>query len=175
MSKPIYLIVAVDKNLGIGKQGSIPWYIPADLRRFSTYTKATQDSTKQNAVVMGRRTWDSLPVRFKPLPGRVNIVLSRTATEFHDAVHAPSFVQALDLAERNDEIESIYVVGGESVYAEALPYADKVFITEVMADFKCDVRFPIVPYDFNAVDYEPTQINDDGVRYRYVTYSKHKP
>ena len=73
------LVVAATRKLGIGKAGSMPWKLPGDMAYFKELTSKTADSGKQNAVVMGRKTWESIPSKFRPLPGRINVVLTRGA------------------------------------------------------------------------------------------------
>ena len=105
----------------IGRAGSIPWRLPADLSRF-------KDLTMGHTVVMGRRTWESLPARVRPLPGRRNVVLSRQAGY---AAEGADVVTSLDDALTDDEV---WVIGGAQIYALALPHAIRCEITEVDVD-----------------------------------------
>jgi dihydrofolate reductase/thymidylate synthase len=73
------LVVAAARNMGIGKDGGMPWNLPGDMAYFKDLTSRTRDAAKENAVIMGRRTWESIPARFRPLKGRINVVLSRCA------------------------------------------------------------------------------------------------
>ena len=130
----ITLIVAAASNGVIGRDGQLPWRIPEDLRRFKALTLG-------KPVIMGRKTWDSLPR--KPLPQRKNIVLTRdthwradgasVAQDFHAAVESA-------MAEKPDEI---MVIGGEAVFAEALCAASRIHLTEVHGDFAGDAKLPV--------------------------------
>ena len=124
------LVVAVCEGNGIGKNNSLPWRLKNELAHFARLTKSTEDASKQNAVIMGRKTWQSIPERFRPLKGRFNVVLSsRPQTEIStskdNVVVCKSFAEGMkcieDLAEDNS-IESCWVIGGSSVYAEAMKH-----------------------------------------------------
>ncbi len=132
----ITLVAAVTRHGVIGQAGGLVWSDPADLKHFRRLTQG-------HAVLMGRKTWDSLPPRFRPLPGRRNLVVSRhPALQLPGAeVHAslPLALAALDAAER------VFVIGGGEIYALALPLADEMVLTEVDADLPGDTRFP--PFD----------------------------
>ena len=116
---PISLIVACDIKGGIAKDGKIPWHYPQELKYFSKITSTTQDPTKKNAIIMGRKTWDSLPR--KPLPNRVNIIITRDISrkEKHsdNVVWSQSMEEAIEYVKSNSQIENTYVIGGESVYS----------------------------------------------------------
>ena len=125
------VVAACRKTLGIGAEGSLPWRIPADLKYFRQLTTSTRDPLRRNAVVMGRRTWESLPPKARPLAERLNVVLSRTPeAELRarlclppDVLVAGSLDAALALlaaAPTAEAVESIFVIGGAAVYAEAL-------------------------------------------------------
>ncbi len=117
----IALVAAVGEDLCIGRRGGIPWNLPADLRRFRALTLG-------KAVLMGRATWESLPRR--PLPGRLNLVLSRTYETLHGAVVVRSLEEAVAAAATWGEGD-LAVVGGGTVYALALPFADRLELTRV--------------------------------------------
>lgn len=146
------IVVAADSDLGIARGGHIPWRLPGDLAHFKRIT-ATAAPGRQNAVIMGRKTWESLPARFRPLPGRVNVVLSRHAAPElpADVIHSPSLDAALAELEEGgagarigDPIDSIFVIGGGAVYADAVasPRARDIYFTRVLGSFECDVFFP---------------------------------
>jgi dihydrofolate reductase len=124
------LIAAVAANGVIGSGGKLPWHLPADLRRFQALTLG-------HPVIMGRRTWESIG---KPLPGRRNFVVSRRADfRAEGAEVAPSLDEAIA---RCPEAEEAFVIGGASLYRDALPRADRLYLTRVHADLPGDVVFP---------------------------------
>jgi dihydrofolate reductase len=139
------VIVAVDRAGGIGRDGGMPWHLPADLKYFARMTKAVaegNDAAVENTVIMGRRTWDSIPDRFRPLAQRRNIVVSRQAGFHADgAESALSLDHALAMA---DPRSSCFVIGGAMIYQLALAHPDcaGLLVTEIDADFECTVRFP---------------------------------
>ncbi len=127
----ISLVVAAARNGVIGRDGQMPWHIGSELKRFKALTLG-------KPVIMGRKTWDSLPR--KPLPGRRNIVVSR-ARDFHaeGAEAAAGLAQALRLA---GNVPEVMVIGGGQIYAEALPLAERIYLTEVDLAPTGDTHFP---------------------------------
>lgn len=146
----IGLIVAADRSEGIARGGQIPWHLPSDMRHFRRMTMGEGGS----CVLMGRATWDSLPERFRPLPGRKNLVLSRAERALEGAEWVPSFEAALAAAAGS---EALWVIGGAQVYAMALAHPRVTFIelTRVDADFGCDLRWSGVPRGFAKVRATP--------------------
>jgi dihydrofolate reductase len=141
------LVVAADRERGIGKGGTIPWRLPGEVRHFKELTTTTEDPARRNAVIMGHTTWESLPARFRPLPGRHNVVLSRRpALDVPPGVvHARGLDAALEaLAGATPAIARVFVIGGSQVYAEALARPDCQYIhyTRIDARFDCDTFFP---------------------------------
>ena len=159
----IIIIAAVAKNRVIGKDNTLIWNIPEDMAHFKTLTAG-------QTVVMGRKTWESLPPRFRPLPGRRNIVISRQAdyaapgAEVTDALD-----QALKLA---STAESIFIIGGEQIYSQAMAVADRLEITEVDLEPEGDARFP----EIDAADWHVAQKNtpssQSGTGFSFVTYRR---
>ena len=127
------------RNGVIGRDGALPWRLGADMRRFRTLTAG-------KPVLMGRKTWESLPARFRPLPGRLNIVLSRRAGyEAPGAVVCEDWTEALAIAREqaaDDGKDEVCVIGGADLYALALPRAARIYLTEVEGEPEGDVVLP---------------------------------
>ena len=127
------LIAAVARNRAIGKDNQLLWHLPEDMKHF-------RETTRGKPVVMGRKTWESLPEKFRPLPGRQNIVVSRDpAYKAHGADLAGSLEGALALA---GGAEEVFVIGGAQIYAQALPLADRFYLTRVFRAYEGDTHFP---------------------------------
>ncbi|MGL6278861.1 MAG: dihydrofolate reductase [Gaiella sp.] len=159
----IALVAAIARNGVIGRDGGLPWHLPEDMRRFRARTTG-------HVVVMGRRTWDSLPDRFRPLPGRRNVVVTRDPTwEADGAERAGSPAEALALAAG---AERVFVIGGGELYAALLPAADELHLTELELDADGDVVFPPGARDgFVEVEREE-HVSETGVRFAFVTYAR---
>jgi dihydrofolate reductase len=145
----------------IGRGGDIPWRVPEDLARFKQLTMG-------HTVVMGRRTWESLPVRVRPLPGRRNVVLSRQADYPADGAEV---LDSLDQALSEPET---WVIGGEQIYLLALPLASRCEVTEVDIDLPRDdddALAPVLDEAWLGVTGE-WQLSRTGLRYRFHTYRR---
>lgn len=131
------IVVARARNGVIGRDGDLPWRLRSDLQRFKQVTMG-------KPCIMGRRTWDSLPL--KPLPGRLNLVLSRDASfQARGAVACETFVEALEIAREQaaeDGADEICVIGGTALFETALPRAGRLYVTEVEAEPDGDAVFP---------------------------------
>lgn len=154
----IALIVAYSRSRAIGLNGKMPWNIPGELKRFRTLTTG-------NAVVMGRRTFESIGC--KPLPGRTNIVISSRPDYFAEGcLTARSLQEAIALAGEKD----IYISGGAVVYQQALAMCEKLYITEIDADFDADTYFP--EFDESLYIKETESVCEGPIPYAYVTYTR---
>jgi len=159
----ITLVAAIARDGVIGDGTSIPWHIPEDLAFF-------RDLTMGHPVVMGRRTWDSLPERFRPLPGRRNIVVSRSPTWTADgAESAGSLDAALQLAEGAEEV---FVIGGAEIFAAALPNADRLVLTEIDLDVVGEVTFPDWDREAFAEITREQVVAADGTALSFVSYER---
>ena len=159
----ISLIVAASENGVIGKDGALPWRIREDVLRFKKLTMG-------HPCIMGRKTWDSIPN--KPLPGRTNIVVTRNEAFQTEGAHlARSLDAALTIA--REEIPSeIMIIGGEAIYGEALPLANRIYFTEVAGNFEGDAFFPQTnPYEWRQVANEGP-FDEGSLRYRHLTLER---
>lgn len=161
----ISIIVAVSEDLGIGKNNNLLWHLPEDLKRFKKLTYG-------KSVIMGKKTWESLPV--KPLPGRKNIVLTDVPGEyFENAVTAYSVEDALSKCAKEEEV---FIMGGGSIYRQFMPFTGRLYITHVHKKTPADVYFPkIDPKIWKIVekeDFKPA--GEDGIPYSYIIYERKK-
>ncbi|UJP38711.1 dihydrofolate reductase [Cellulomonas palmilytica] len=152
----------------IGADGALPWHVPEDLARFKALTAG-------HPVVMGRATWDSLPPRWRPLPGRTNVVLTRQAgLELEGAIVVHDLAAALAAAADAPGGEQVWVVGGGAVYALALPHAHRVEATVLDVVVAGDTHAPrLAPQQWRREHAEPAvgwSTSSSGVRYRFETY-----
>ena len=157
------VIVAYSKkNKGIGKYNSIPWYLKNELKYFKKITT----SGNNNVIIMGRNTWESLPI--KPLPNRINIVITKSKIEGID-----TYTNLNDSLENYKEYDNIFVIGGEMLYIEALKHEmlNKVYITEIYENYECDKFFPEINSDLKLINVSKF-LNDNNIYYRNLIYKK---
>lgn len=167
-ARPVGLIWAQSRGGVIGLDGTMPWHVPEDLAHFKAITLGSP-------VVMGRRTWEALDPRFRPLPGRRNIVITRQpdfAADGADVAH--SLESALALAAR-DKDDRTWVIGGGQIYREAIDIADRLEVTEIDARYDGDAHAPAIGYSWSAVAVEPVSgwlTSRTGIPYRFVRYAR---
>lgn len=162
------IVVAYDLDHTIGRNNDLPWagQIPADMRRFKELTEGT-------SVIMGRKTFESLPESFRPLPRRQNIVVSLTKQAFKGAVAAASLDEAFSKA--NHEI---MVIGGAQIYEQALPLVDRVYATEITTHTEGgDAFFPYISEkDWEVEAFEPHLADEKNkFGYNFLTYLRREP
>lgn len=157
------LVVAIAKNRVIGRDNQLPWHLPEDLAHFKAVTLG-------HPVLMGRKTWESLPPRFRPLPGRRNIVITRQAGyEAPGAEVAASVQAALALAGESDVV---CCIGGAEIFAATLPLADTLEVTEVDLEPEGDTWFPVIaPAEWRETARE-AHLAQSGIGYAFVTYTR---
>jgi len=166
---PIALVVAVAENGMIGMEGGMPWHLSSDLKRFKR-------DTMGKPILMGRKTFESIG---KALPGRLNIVISRSEFEADNIVHASSIDAALFIAEgwaSGNGADEICIIGGGQIYKSAIEHASKLYVTHVMASPDGDTKFP----DINEADWQPVSREEvprgekDSADTLYVVYERRK-
>ena len=165
----INLIWAQAHNRVIGMNGTMPWHLPEDLAHLK---RATFGAT----VIMGRKTWESIPPRFRPLPGRINIVISRQTDFLQSQYPAGQMPQGLQAAESLEaalnmasQHSDVWVIGGAQIYAQALPLANKIIVTEIDADFAGDAFAPALDATW-VEEKREAHTTSNGLRYAFVTY-----
>jgi dihydrofolate reductase len=154
------IIAAVAENGVIGRDDDVPWHYPEDLEHF-------KEKTMGHPVLMGRKTYFSLPEKYRPLPGRKNIVLSRSTPELPESVElVNSLGEAWEVAEKYDE-EKMFVIGGEGVYRQALDDADKMVLTEIHQEYEGNIYFP----EWSEDNWEEVE-RDDREELSFVEYRR---
>lgn len=158
MPKPrIAYVVAMDDNRLIGRNNDLPWRLPDDMRWF-------RQQTISKPCIMGRKTYDSLPARFRPLPGRLNIVVTRNPEyEAPGALVVHSIDEALHAA---GEVDEIIIVGGADLFRRLMPVVDRLYLTRVHGSAEGDVFFP----DFDAAEWQEVyrELHPDDDRHAYA-------
>jgi dihydrofolate reductase len=156
----LHLIYARARNGVIGRDNTLPWHLPEDLAHFKRLTLGCP-------VIMGRKTWDSLPPKFRPLPGRANIVITRQAEwSSEGAIPAHSLEVALSQCA---QAEHAWVIGGAQIYAQALPLATTVEVTEIDADFAGDAYAPVLGSEWRE-HHRESHTAANGMGYSFVRY-----
>lgn len=159
----IHLIYARAANGVIGLNNSMPWHLPEDLAHFKQLTSG-------NPVIMGRKTWDSLPERFRPLPGRTNIVVTRNTDWSADGVvRASSLEEALRIGAQHGD--TVWVMGGAQIYAQALPLADVVEMTIIHQDYAGDAYAPELDIQWQETARED-HVSAKGLPFSFVRYER---
>lgn len=164
----ISLIACVDSTGGLGNKGELLFNIPQDMSRFRILTKG-------HPVIMGRKTWDSIPEKFRPLPGRQNIVITSQKglwSELYDVGANPYYAcgisDAMRRAKESPGSDEIFVIGGERVYEDFRPFCNKIYLTEVAARREFDVLFRMDLEDFEVVFESANE--HEGLEYKFKTY-----
>ncbi|QQR89286.1 MAG: dihydrofolate reductase [Myxococcales bacterium] len=170
-------IAALDQQRGIGAGGNLPWHLPEDMAYFRKITTTSKQGLT-NAVIMGRKTWESIPEPYRPLAGRTNIVLSRNKRNgLPGSVHAAlSFEDALTnckTLQQLQRVDQLFVIGGAQLYAHAiaLTQCKRLFLTRIEAAFECDAFFPPFESDFALIASSAAKKHKDLV-YRFEEYHR---
>lgn len=158
----LHLIFARAANGAIGKDGVMPWHLPEDLAHFKRTTLGCP-------VIMGRKTWESLPPRFRPLPGRTNVVVTRQRDWQAEGTRvAHSLEEGIALC---GDVPDAWIIGGADIYAQALPLASTAVVTEIEADFEGDAFAPQFGPEWKETARE-RHVSATGLKFSFVTYRK---
>jgi len=158
----LHLIYARARNGVIGKDNQMPWHLPEDLAHFKRVTLG-------QPVIMGRKTWDSLPARFRPLPGRVNIVVTRQADwSAEGALKARSIEESMHLC---GQASDAWIIGGADIYRQAEPLASSAVVTEIDAEFVGDAFAPTLSPPWHEVERQ-SHVAASGLHFSFVTYQQ---
>ncbi len=166
MSRPVLaLVAACGRGLVIGVDNRLPWHLPEDMKFF-------RETTRGKPVIMGRKTWESLPDAFRPLPGRLNIVVSRNPG--YQATGAQVVGSLPDALTAAGEAEIACVIGGAELYRQALPLADRLILTEIDQDYPGDAFFPAFASDEWLEVSRLPQVSATGLPFAFVTYERRR-
>jgi dihydrofolate reductase len=162
----LHLVFARAANGVIGYNNTLPWHLPEDMAHFKRTTLGCP-------VIMGRKTWDSLPPKFRPLPGRLNVVVSRQPDwQAPGALGAGSVAQAVQLCATHASAPAhAWVIGGAQIYAQALPLASTAVVTEIDAVFEGDAFAPSFGPDWVETSRE-AHVAANGLAFSFVTYTR---
>lgn len=195
---PVVSIVAcLMPGMGIGYQGSLPWRLSREMKYFRQVTSMTADPSKRNAVIMGRKTWDSIPVKFRPLPNRLNVVVSRSfAPGLHESqpgvFHCDSLHQSIALLSRRvPDLERIYIIGGGEIYNQSYVLCDYMLVTEIQCQqappmdtfLDTDTLHNLFRRENTLRQFLPEQVSlpqeeyivENDYRYKFTLYSRNTP
>ena len=169
------LIVAFCASRGIGFKNALPWRLKADMDRFQKLTTGN----KNNAVIMGKNTWNSIPYKYKPLPKRENVVVTRNILKSRSLTR-PWIFGSLPLAKdfcTEMKFDDVWMIGGGALYAAALDagIVESIYATRIYNDYECDVFFPDIPRSFALHD-ESDLLREGEIRYKFEIWkntSKH--
>lgn len=172
MNERFALIVACDLNRGIGKNNSLPWKLKADLAHFKRLTTQTSQEGLYNAVIMGRRTWESIPPQFKPLAGRYNVVITRNENyQVPDRVFRCSSIDAAMELLSEGPVDQVFIAGGSEIYAAAMAHerVGLLYLTEIRQQFDCDTFFPDYKSFFQLISSSEI-LDENGIEFCFKVY-----
>ncbi|CAH0552106.1 unnamed protein product [Brassicogethes aeneus] len=181
MTIKLNLIAAACENMGIGKNNNLPWRLKTEMAYFTKLTSTTEDASKKNIVIMGRRTWDSIPPKFKPLNNRINLVLSRSDLNLEGYTNTYSFKSLDDAIKELEEnkfkgnYEHVWVVGGSFIYKESMESKNfyRLFLTRILKTFDCDTFFPPLGDNLELIslpDIPQETQEENGIKFEYKVY-----
>ena len=158
----IHMIFARAANGVIGHNNAMPWHLPEDMARFKRLTTG-------RPVIMGRKTWDSLSPKFRPLPGRANVVITRQQ-DWKEA-GAKTAASLADALAQCAAAEEVWIIGGAQIYEQAVPLADRIEVTEIAQDFEGDAHAPQLGPEWREAARED-HVSVNGMKFSFITYQK---
>lgn len=176
----VNLILAIDKKNGLWKNNELAWGISEDMKYFKKITSQTQDLAKHNAVIMGRKTRDSIPSKFRPLSDRINCILTRKIKKSDIGSKIDDFVlyfnsieHCLSELESKQNLEKIFIIWWSQIYNQILKteFVDKIYLTKIDWDFNCDVFFDWIPKNFIVESYTDKE-EQNWIKYSFWVYKK---
>ncbi|KAJ3648422.1 hypothetical protein Zmor_020227 [Zophobas morio] len=175
------LIAAACENMGIGKNKDLPWRLKSEMAFFSRMTSETVDKNKKNVVLMGRKTWDCIPPKFKPLSNRINFIMSRSSVDVQNYKDCYSFTSLQEVLDTlggekfQDQYENVWVIGGSYIYEETMKskFFHRLYLTKIMKHFDCDTFFPKMKD--NLVKISDSRVpegiqEENGIQFVYNVY-----
>jgi dihydrofolate reductase len=160
----INIIVATTTNFVIGKDNDLPWHLPTDMKYF-------KDTTKGHIVVMGRKCWESIPEKFRPLPNRKNIVMTRDPNYVANGAIVSHDLEQILVSHENSH-EQVFIIGGAELYREAFKYANRLFLTQIYSEVEGDVYLEgLEPNNWSLVEGSELY-EENGFKFRFELYEK---
>ncbi|KYQ50751.1 Dihydrofolate reductase [Trachymyrmex zeteki] len=179
MLPKLELIAAACENMGIGVNGDLPWRLKTEMAYFTRMTTNTKYKNKRNVVLMGRRTWECIPEKYRPLKDRINMVLTSQSLDYgDDAITCKSIPHAFDvISGMQNQVERVWVIGGSSVYKSAMesPHFGRLYLTRIKKKFECDTFFPSISNDLVLIEDPmiPQGIQEEkGIEFVYEVYER---
>ena len=179
-----HCIAAMDMKRGIGRNNLLPWNLPNEYKHFTETTTSTSED-KQNAVIMGKNTWYSIPQDMRPLKGRLNLIISSSLQSGdlpNDVVLCRGLPEAMELLNTEpftNSVDEVFITGGTSLYKEAMEsdLCGRVYLTKIESDFNCDVFYPEFDDMQMFKEIKLSEVSQDvqeekGVKYRFHVYEK---
>ena len=163
----ISIIVAVAENNVIGKDNTLIWHLPADMKYF-------KEKTTGHCVITGRKNYESIPEKFRPLPNRTNIVINRQKNySAPGAIVVDSFEDAIKKAKQTDD-EEIFIIGGAEIFKQSMHLADKLYLTKIHHSFDGDVYFPVINHsEWKETDHQKGFVDEKNkYEHDFITYEK---
>jgi dihydrofolate reductase len=174
--KNFSIILAVDNENWIWVKWDLAWQIPEDMKYFKKITSKTKNSQKQNAVIMGRKTWESIPNKYRPFSGRYNCVLSRSYTNGSKNSEWAFQFNSLDVClkhlDTNKNIESIFVIWGAQIFNQVLTdkRLKRAYITRIYQKYHCDTFFDGLPLEFN-LESRSEMMEHNGIEFEFSVHT----